>query len=187
MNPKLPQAIEVVDEAEQQGLANLRCQAAPRSARRKLVFDHRENSFHLGALPIVVPRKSPAFLISERLVRKGGFEPPRLTAPPPQDGASASSATSARGMNENLSNTPPRPAPWLRGRWRHGLSRWRWRSLRWRRRCGRRLRRCRLTRSRGWRRLGRRRQRNRWRAGVSRGGGRRPREMVKHGAAGGPG
>jgi hypothetical protein len=30
-------------------------------------------------------------------VRKGGFEPPRLTAPPPQDGASASSATSARG------------------------------------------------------------------------------------------
>src|SRR6267378_1289257 len=31
------------------------------------------------------------------LVRKGGFEPPRLTAPPPQDGASASSATSARG------------------------------------------------------------------------------------------
>ena len=31
------------------------------------------------------------------LVRKGGFEPPRLAAPPPQDGASASSATSARG------------------------------------------------------------------------------------------
>ena len=31
------------------------------------------------------------------MVRKGGFEPPRLTAPPPQDGASASSATSARG------------------------------------------------------------------------------------------
>src|SRR5271170_7960085 len=34
------------------------------------------------------------------LVRKGGFEPPRLTAPPPQDGASASSATSARGDEE---------------------------------------------------------------------------------------
>src|SRR5882724_7439980 len=31
------------------------------------------------------------------LLGKGGFEPPRLTAPPPQDGASASSATSARG------------------------------------------------------------------------------------------
>src|SRR5712664_3847328 len=30
------------------------------------------------------------------LVRKEGFEPSRLTAPPPQDGASASSATSAR-------------------------------------------------------------------------------------------
>src|SRR5258708_13802504 len=38
------------------------------------------------------------------LVRKGGFEPPRLTAPPPQDGASASSATSARGkVRKNLS------------------------------------------------------------------------------------
>ena len=31
------------------------------------------------------------------LVRKGGFEPPRLSAPPPQDGVSASSTTSARG------------------------------------------------------------------------------------------
>src|ERR1039458_3858045 len=29
------------------------------------------------------------------LVRKGGFEPPRLSAPPPQDGVSASSTTSA--------------------------------------------------------------------------------------------
>jgi hypothetical protein len=35
-------------------------------------------------------------------VRKGGFEPPRLTAPPPQDGASASSATSARGEVKNF-------------------------------------------------------------------------------------
>src|SRR3972149_6682241 len=104
MNPKLPQAIEVVDEAEQQGLANLRCPAAPRSARRKLAFDHRENSFDLSALPIAVPRKNPAFLISERLVRKGGFEPPRLTAPPPQDGASASSATSAKRQPPALRN-----------------------------------------------------------------------------------
>jgi hypothetical protein len=31
------------------------------------------------------------------MVRKGGFEPPRLSAPPPQDGVSASSTTSARG------------------------------------------------------------------------------------------
>jgi hypothetical protein len=35
-------------------------------------------------------------------MRKGGFEPPRLTAPPPQDGASASSATSARGEVKKL-------------------------------------------------------------------------------------
>ena len=28
-------------------------------------------------------------------MRKGGFEPPRLSAPPPQDGVSASSTTSA--------------------------------------------------------------------------------------------
>ncbi len=34
-------------------------------------------------------------ILSERLVRKGGFEPPRLSAPPPQDGVSASSTTSA--------------------------------------------------------------------------------------------
>src|SRR5580704_14285220 len=33
----------------------------------------------------------------QNLVRKGGFEPPRLSAPPPQDGVSASSTTSARG------------------------------------------------------------------------------------------
>jgi hypothetical protein len=30
------------------------------------------------------------------MVRKGGFEPPRLSAPPPQDGVSASSTTSAK-------------------------------------------------------------------------------------------
>ena len=38
-------------------------------------------------------------------MRKGGFEPPRLTAPPPQDGASASSATSARGEVKAFSST----------------------------------------------------------------------------------
>jgi hypothetical protein len=32
---------------------------------------------------------------SQMMVRKGGFEPPRLSAPPPQDGVSASSTTSA--------------------------------------------------------------------------------------------
>jgi hypothetical protein len=30
------------------------------------------------------------------MVRKGGLEPPRLSAPPPQDGVSANSTTSAR-------------------------------------------------------------------------------------------
>ncbi len=35
-------------------------------------------------------------------MRKRGFEPLRLTAPPPQDGASASSATSARGEVKKL-------------------------------------------------------------------------------------
>ncbi len=41
-------------------------------------------------------------------MRKGGFEPPRLTAPPPQDGASASSATSARGELKKLCIARPR-------------------------------------------------------------------------------
>src|SRR3990172_11311624 len=63
MIPRAPQAIEVVGDAEQQGLANLRCQAAPRSARRKLAFDHRENSFHLGAWPIVFLWKGPVHLV----------------------------------------------------------------------------------------------------------------------------
>jgi Protein of unknown function (DUF1186) len=37
----------------------------------------------------------PILLIIKTMVRKGGFEPPRLSAPPPQDGVSASSTTSA--------------------------------------------------------------------------------------------
>ena len=39
----------------------------------------------------LLPTQSTAL----NLVRKGGFEPPRLSAPPPQDGVSASSTTSA--------------------------------------------------------------------------------------------
>jgi hypothetical protein len=34
-------------------------------------------------------------VLNNFMVRKGGFEPPRLSAPPPQDGVSASSTTSA--------------------------------------------------------------------------------------------
>src|SRR5258708_22115621 len=69
MTPRVPQAIEVVSEAEQQGLANLRCQAAPRSARRKFAFNHRENGFDLGALPIVFPWKSPMHLVADGSLR----------------------------------------------------------------------------------------------------------------------
>src|ERR1700704_5005280 len=39
----------------------------------------------------------------EYMVRKGGFEPPRLSAPPPQDGVSASSTTSASRGNVDYS------------------------------------------------------------------------------------
>ena len=38
------------------------------------------------------------------MVRKGGFEPPRLSAPPPQDGVSASSTTSAGCKLHALNN-----------------------------------------------------------------------------------
>src|SRR5437660_1221344 len=65
MTRRVPQAIEVVSETEQQGLANLRCQCAPRSARRKFAFDHRENSFDLRALPIVFSWKSSVHLVAD--------------------------------------------------------------------------------------------------------------------------
>ena len=41
------------------------------------------------------PSGRPLLFKIKALVRKGGFEPPRLSAPPPQDGVSASSTTSA--------------------------------------------------------------------------------------------
>src|SRR5215475_12428381 len=44
------------------------------------------------------------------MVRKGGFEPPRLSAPPPQDGVSASSTTSARSKPSGLNMLPARTA-----------------------------------------------------------------------------
>jgi hypothetical protein len=44
------------------------------------------------------------------MVRKGGFEPPRLSAPPPQDGVSASSTTSAQNKPNTL-NSLTRSAP----------------------------------------------------------------------------
>src|SRR5215467_4719669 len=51
------------------------------------------------------------------MVRKGGFEPPRLSAPPPQDGVSASSTTSALATREPgsgssiITNADRRAAP----------------------------------------------------------------------------
>jgi hypothetical protein len=78
------------------------------------------------------------------LVRKVGFEPTRLTAPPPQDGASASSATSARGEVKTQvaisgNSKPSLLIPGRLFRLRRG----------WRRRDGGRL-----SRSRGRRRCG---------------------------------
>src|ERR1051326_1504961 len=47
----------------------------------------------------------PNLLRAEKImVRKGGFEPPRLSAPPPQDGVSASSTTSALGKSLAISS-----------------------------------------------------------------------------------
>jgi hypothetical protein len=52
--------------------------------------------FHADMKGIVNVQSSQATNITAlKLVRKGGFEPPRLSAPPPQDGVSASSTTSA--------------------------------------------------------------------------------------------
>ena len=46
-------------------------------------------------------------LTKKLMVRKGGFEPPRLSAPPPQDGVSASSTTSAQ-IRDMKRRTAPR-------------------------------------------------------------------------------
>ena len=46
------------------------------------------------------------------MVRKGGFEPPRLSAPPPQDGVSASSTTSAGCKLHALNNLAASESIW---------------------------------------------------------------------------
>ena len=48
------------------------------------------------------------------MVRKGGFEPPRLSAPPPQDGVSASSTTSAGGKFPSFNFCKNRQKPAIR-------------------------------------------------------------------------
>src|ERR1700721_618518 len=55
-----------------------------------LAVCHRRS---FSVAPIVSPTSK--LMKPKELVRKGGFEPPRLSAPPPQDGVSASSTTSA--------------------------------------------------------------------------------------------
>src|SRR5579862_183184 len=49
----------------------------------------------MRSLPNRLSRRPFSVYWNVILVRKGGFEPPRLSAPPPQDGVSASSTTSA--------------------------------------------------------------------------------------------
>jgi hypothetical protein len=59
----MPQAVEVVGQAEEQGLADLGVQAASRCARGELAFDSGEDAFDLGALPIRFFRKGSEHLI----------------------------------------------------------------------------------------------------------------------------
>ena len=60
----MPQAVEVVGEPEEQGLADLHWQAAAGGAGRKFSFDHREDGFDLGSLSVLFLRKSPVHLIT---------------------------------------------------------------------------------------------------------------------------
>src|SRR5882757_11102368 len=51
---------------------------------------------HINKNSVGAEAQIQALLTVNAMVRKGGFEPPRLSAPPPQDGVSASSTTSAK-------------------------------------------------------------------------------------------
>src|ERR1700704_1083026 len=62
MGETMPQAVDVVGQAEQQGLADLGGQAAPGCARGELAFDGGEDAFDLVALPIRFFRKSSEHL-----------------------------------------------------------------------------------------------------------------------------
>jgi hypothetical protein len=69
MSKAMPQAVEVVGQAEKQGLADLGSQAAPGCARGELAFDSREHAFDLGALPIRFFRKGAEHLIANSAIR----------------------------------------------------------------------------------------------------------------------
>src|SRR5216684_2795438 len=74
MSCAVPQTVEIVGQAEKQGLADLRGQAAPGRARGELAFDGREDGFDLSALPVWFFGKGAEHLIPDSTVRD---------APPP--------------------------------------------------------------------------------------------------------
>ncbi len=65
----MPQTVEIVGKAEQQGLADLRGQAAAGRTGGELAFDGREDAFDLGTLPIRFLRKGAEHLIANSAVR----------------------------------------------------------------------------------------------------------------------
>src|SRR6266404_6012438 len=69
MSEGMPQAIEVVGQAEQQGLADLGGQAASGCARGEFAFDGREDAFDLGALAVRFFRKGSEHLIPNGAIR----------------------------------------------------------------------------------------------------------------------
>src|SRR5258708_33838295 len=71
----VPQAVEVISQAEQQGLADLRSQATARSAGGEFALDHRKDGFDLRALSIALLRNLPLHLSPHNSF---GNPPPRL-------------------------------------------------------------------------------------------------------------
>ncbi len=79
----MPQAIEIIGEAEEEGLANLGGQATPRGTRGEFTFDDRKDGFDLGALPVRFFREGAVHLIANGAIG----DPPALggdDAPSPQ-------------------------------------------------------------------------------------------------------
>ena len=60
----MPQAVEVIGEPEEQGLADLHGPAAAGGAGRQFSLNHREDGFDLGSLSVLFLRKSPVHLIT---------------------------------------------------------------------------------------------------------------------------
>src|SRR5580704_3684579 len=62
---------------------------------RTTIIRNRQTITWMIVTSMIMESRDPKQLRINAMVRKGGFEPPRLSAPPPQDGVSASSTTSA--------------------------------------------------------------------------------------------